>query len=201
MATGDDAIAAGMDVVSGATPANTLDTEVTKTRDYIAQRTGSTTPIPVSRGGTGGATAAAARTNLGIPAFAPGGTVVPDAVPRYDSSGLMVSNPPTIAGHVANKGYVDGVSSRRYKHDIDDYQPADILALRARTFRMNDTGVLELGLIAEEVADVEPLLVRYEDGVPDGVWYQRVAVALLAQVQEQALQIADLTARLDAMED
>lgn len=35
MAIGDDALAAGMDLVSGAEQANTLDTEDNKTRDYI----------------------------------------------------------------------------------------------------------------------------------------------------------------------
>lgn len=38
MATGDDAAAAGMDIVPGSTMANTIDTEITKSRDYIAQK-------------------------------------------------------------------------------------------------------------------------------------------------------------------
>lgn len=36
MAAGDAATAAGYDTVSGTTPANTIDTEINKTRDYIA---------------------------------------------------------------------------------------------------------------------------------------------------------------------
>jgi len=36
MATGDDASAAGMDLAPGSTPANTIHTEINKTRDYIA---------------------------------------------------------------------------------------------------------------------------------------------------------------------
>lgn len=63
MATGDDAIAAGMAVMTGAELANTLDTEVNLTRDYIAQRTSAV--VPVVKGGTGATTAATARTNLG----------------------------------------------------------------------------------------------------------------------------------------
>jgi hypothetical protein len=39
MAIGDDAIAAGMDVVLGTELASTIDTEINLTRDYIAQRT------------------------------------------------------------------------------------------------------------------------------------------------------------------
>lgn len=37
MAVGDDALAAGMDLVTGSELANTIDTEINKTRDYIAQ--------------------------------------------------------------------------------------------------------------------------------------------------------------------
>lgn len=75
MATGDDALAAGMPLVNGATaPANTLDTITNETRDYIAQgklKDGvitpaklSATPVPIAKGGTGGTTAADARAGL-----------------------------------------------------------------------------------------------------------------------------------------
>jgi hypothetical protein len=37
MAAGDDAAAAGMDLVAGTEPANTIDTLLNITRDYIAQ--------------------------------------------------------------------------------------------------------------------------------------------------------------------
>ncbi|MDZ5145330.1 hypothetical protein [Microbacterium testaceum] len=53
-----------MDLVSGSALLNTIDTEVNKTRDYIAQRTSAVTPL--NKGGTGATTAAAARTALGI---------------------------------------------------------------------------------------------------------------------------------------
>ncbi len=66
MAIGDDAIAAGMAIVAGTAQANTIDTEINRSRDYIAQRTSAVTPI--TKGGTGATTAAAARTNLGCAA-------------------------------------------------------------------------------------------------------------------------------------
>lgn len=66
MATGDDAIAAGMDVVSGTADRRQGYDEINKTRDYIAQRT--STVQPVSKGGTGATNAATARTNLGAAA-------------------------------------------------------------------------------------------------------------------------------------
>jgi len=67
MAIGDDAAAAGMALVAGgSTLSNTIDTEINRTRDYIAQRT--STVVPVASGGTGATTAAGARTNLGAAA-------------------------------------------------------------------------------------------------------------------------------------
>lgn len=64
MAIGDDALAAGMDILTGNELANTLDTEENKTRDYIAQRTNAITPVV--KGGTGANSAAAARNNLDV---------------------------------------------------------------------------------------------------------------------------------------
>ncbi len=68
MAIGDAAVAAGMAVLDGSELANTLDTEVNRTRDYIAQRTSAVTPI--SKGGTNATSASAARTNLDVPSNA-----------------------------------------------------------------------------------------------------------------------------------
>ena len=63
MAIGDDALAAGMQVVPGTTLSKDIDTEINRTRDYIAQNAG--TVRPIAKGGTGGATPAAARLALG----------------------------------------------------------------------------------------------------------------------------------------
>lgn len=81
MATGDDAAAGGMALVAGSVAANTIDTEITKSRDYIANgpthwKPGVTLPIaklgsgtvPIASGGTAATTAAGARTALGITA-------------------------------------------------------------------------------------------------------------------------------------
>lgn len=66
MAIGDDAIAAGIPIMTGTEQANTLDTEMNLTRDEIARRTRDV--MPISRGGTGAITAAAARAALGAQA-------------------------------------------------------------------------------------------------------------------------------------
>ena len=65
MAIGDDASAAGMDLVSGSAPANTAADEINKTRDYIAQRTSVEEIQPIELGGTGATDAAGALLNLG----------------------------------------------------------------------------------------------------------------------------------------
>lgn len=65
MATGDDAIAAGMDVLDPATDlVKDGADEINKTRDYLAQRTSDVTPV--AEGGTGATTAPAARTALDV---------------------------------------------------------------------------------------------------------------------------------------
>lgn len=63
MAIGDDAVAAGMSIMTGSELANTIDTEINRTRDEIARRT--STVMPVAKGGTGATTPADARANLG----------------------------------------------------------------------------------------------------------------------------------------
>lgn len=45
--------------------------------------------------------------------------------------------------------------------------------------------MIDLGLVAEEVAEIEPLLVTYRDGVVEGVKYDRIGVVLINVVKEQ----------------
>lgn len=63
MANGDTAAAAGMDIVPSTGKVQAGYDEINKTRDYIAERTATVTPI--AKGGTGATTAADARTALG----------------------------------------------------------------------------------------------------------------------------------------
>ncbi|WP_396659508.1 tail fiber domain-containing protein [Microbacterium sp.] len=107
MAIGDDAASAGMDLVSGATAANTLDTEINKSRDYIAQRTNEIQPV--AKGGTGATDAAGALANLGAVAAADvydGGSVA-NKIAKYDGSGRLICATPAAANQAAPKVYVD----------------------------------------------------------------------------------------------
>jgi hypothetical protein len=86
------------------------------------------------------------------------------------------------------------VSSRRYKTNIARFGFGLDLVRRLRpiTFDWKEGGKHDLGLIAEDVAAIEPLLVTYDSkGQVQGVKYDRVGVLLVNAVQEQQAQIAE----------
>lgn len=88
-------------------------------------------------------------------------------------------------------------SSRRYKQDIVPLPESvaervlDLQPIRYRSkAAADDPNLLWYGLIAEDVADVDPRLAVYDDqGRPDGVQYERVGVLLLGVVKHQQQQI------------
>jgi len=91
-------------------------------------------------------------------------------------------------------------SSRRYKEDIQDMGTATekLKELRPVTYRYttqhapNDRS-LQYGLIAEEVAEVFPELVQYnEDGQPETVLYHHLTTMLLNELQKQQEEIDEL---------
>ncbi len=83
-------------------------------------------------------------------------------------------------------------SSLRYKTRIAPFNPGVNLVNRLRpiTFDWKAGGSRDLGLGAEEVAAVEPLLVTYNKaGQVEGVKYDRIGVVLLNAVKEQQAQL------------
>ena len=94
-------------------------------------------------------------------------------------------------------------SSLRYKDNVADLPATKeaVLRLRPVTFTWNSTGEADIGLIAEEVAEVIPDLVLYDaEGRPDGVKYDRLGVYLLQVVKSQRGQIAALRERNERFE-
>lgn len=95
-------------------------------------------------------------------------------------------------------------SSLRFKEEVADMGAAsrDLMRLRPVTFRYKpayDDGqrILQYGLIAEEVAAVNPGLVQLgEDGQPLAIRYHFVYAMLLNEVQQQHSTIEDQAARL-----
>jgi hypothetical protein len=83
-------------------------------------------------------------------------------------------------------------SSRRYKENIVDFASGLSLLHRLRpvTFDWKESKRHDLGLVAEEVAEVEPLLVTHNDkGEIEGVKYDRLSVVLVNAIKEQQAQI------------
>ena len=79
-------------------------------------------------------------------------------------------------------------SSRRYKESIQPFRGGLDLLQRFRPviFDWKQTGERDVGLIAEEVAEVEPLLItRNKSGEIEGVKYNQLNVVLINAIKEQ----------------
>ena len=86
-------------------------------------------------------------------------------------------------------------SSKRYKTNIETLatEAEDILQLRPVSFQHKSTGQSDIGLIAEEVEEqVKDLVIYDNQGRPDAVKYDRLAVLLLEVIKTQQQRIADL---------
>jgi len=85
-------------------------------------------------------------------------------------------------------------SSLRYKTNINRFGFGLDLIYRLKpiTFDWKEGGMRDLGLGAEDVAAIEPLLVTYNDkGEVEGVKYDRIGVVLVNAVKEQQAQIEE----------
>lgn len=93
-------------------------------------------------------------------------------------------------------------SSRRFKKDIETWTPQAqaVYAMRLVQFRYlasePDASPMEQGVIAEELLDLglDWLVFFDEDGLPQGVHYDKIALACVAALQ-------DLDARVSALEE
>jgi hypothetical protein len=93
-------------------------------------------------------------------------------------------------------------SSLRYKDQIFSFRSGLELVGRLRpvTFNWKNTGERDLGLIAEEVAAIEPLLVtRNEKGEIEGVKYDQLNVVLINALKQQQEQIKQQQAEIEQL--
>jgi hypothetical protein len=100
-------------------------------------------------------------------------------------------------------------SSLRYKTNVNSFNSGLELIKRLRpvSFNWKEGGMLDLGLVAEEVAAVESLLTTTNaKGEVEGVKYDRVGVVLVnavneqqAQIEAQTKEISELRSQLEAM--
>ncbi len=90
-------------------------------------------------------------------------------------------------------------SSARYKTDIASLSGATDLVERLRpvNFRWTESGEEDFGLVAEEVAAVEPRLATYSaHGQVEGVKYRQLSALLIRALQEQQQEIDRMRADL-----
>ena len=89
-------------------------------------------------------------------------------------------------------------SAERYKENIQTLEVNPILNLRPVTFDWKETGEKDYGLIAEEVNEHLPELVKKnEEGVVEGIKYTKLTSLLIKTVQDQQEQIELLKTELN----
>ena len=105
---------------------------------------------------------------------------------------------------VDSSGYIGNItSSRRFKENIKDMgdDSSSIMSLRpvSFTYKSDPDGRKKLGLIAEEVAEIMPQIVSFdEEHQPYTVSYHELPALLLNELQKMAKRIAILEAKLEA---
>jgi hypothetical protein len=100
-------------------------------------------------------------------------------------------------------------SSARFKFDVQDMGDAssDLMKLRPVTFRYKQaqedgSHPLQYGLVAEEVAEVNPGLVQFDkDGQPQTVLYHVLPALLLNEVQKEHQKIEDQQKLIQAQQE
>jgi hypothetical protein len=106
----------------------------------------------------------------------------------------------------ANGQIICTVSSQRYKTNIRDldFDIEKFLSLNPRTFDWNTSTINfvpgekgSVGFIAEEVEKVFPELVRYQNGIPEGIKYEILPVYMFKVIQKQQKEIEELKLALN----
>lgn len=113
------------------------------------------------------------------------------------------------AMYVASNGLFGiGSSSERFKQNIVDanLDPNILRRIAVRLFEYREDfggdGSLQIGVIAEELValGLDQFVFFNEDGTPDGVAYEKLALAALSLVQAQADRLDSIEARLVKLE-
>lgn len=124
-----------------------------------------------------------------------------------DLPGLVIVRSLGVAGPTAvcrnvNLALSTCSSSIRYKQSVRSLTSGFDLVrhLRPVTFNWQSNNQEDMGLVAEEVAEVEPLLATYnEKGEIEGVKYDRVGVVLINAVKEQQARIELQQKQIEAL--
>ena len=92
-------------------------------------------------------------------------------------------------------GTITENSSVRYKDNIETvkYGLDKVLQMRGVTYTKKDTGLKELGLIAEELNEILPeVVLKNEEGDPDSVSYGRITAVLIEAIKDLKKEIEEL---------
>ncbi|MCG8457946.1 MAG: tail fiber domain-containing protein [Holophagales bacterium] len=107
-----------------------------------------------------------------------------------------------VAGRIRTNSQVYN-SSEQLKTDISPLENSleAVLALRGVSFRWRDDGRQDVGLVAEEVDEILPVVVAYEEsgGRPYAVDYARLVPVLIEAVKNQQQQIWQLRDQLQGL--
>ncbi len=104
----------------------------------------------------------------------------------------------TGGGNLTITGTFTESSSLRYKDNIKtvEYGLDKVLQMRGVTYTKKDTGVEELGLIAEEVNEILPdVVLKNSEGEPDSVSYGRITAVLIEAIKDLQQQINVLNSK------
>jgi hypothetical protein len=100
-------------------------------------------------------------------------------------------------GNMTIGGTLTENSSIRYKDNVETikYGLDKVLQMRGVSYTKKDTGIKEIGLIAEELNEIIPdLVIKNEEGLCDSVSYGRITAILIEAIKEQQKQIEELKA-------
>lgn len=124
------------------------------------------------------------------------------ATPTYSAT-VGATNRDLFIDDAGKIGYVS--SSKRYKNNISDMENIDwIYNLRPvnYTYKTDEHGIKQYGLIAEEVEKINPLFVSYnEDGQVETVQYSAFISPLIKTVQDQKSTIDILMSDIENLEN
>ena len=122
-------------------------------------------------------------------------------------AGFPFSGSADITGALAVTGAlfatsITETSALRYKENVSNLDSiASLYKLRPVTFDWKDTGIRDIGLIAEEVKEHVPELVHLdEEGGAEGIKYSKLTSLLIKAVQDQQTEIINLKSRLDNLD-
>ena len=112
----------------------------------------------------------------------------------------LTSTQATFSGNVSAASITE-TSARKFKDNIVplDSQIDNIGKLNPVSFNWKKDNKQDIGLIAEEVAEVYPEMVRYEADEVTGVNYSKLTAILIKAMQEQQKQIDELKVEITTL--